>query len=88
MPVLIIIDSYWKIINPKQSARWQHLSWLKVSTFLIENYFVRCKKTQQLIHKIGNGIWWVIEPKELKSIINDSRVTLQLESSLTILIFM
>jgi len=29
-------------INCKQSARWQHLSQLKASAFLFENYFVRC----------------------------------------------
>jgi hypothetical protein len=32
----------WKRINCKQSARWQHLSWLKDSAFVFENYFVSC----------------------------------------------
>jgi hypothetical protein len=54
--------SQWKRINCKPSARWQHLSRLKASTFLLENYFVRCWETQQLILEIGNTIWWVIEP--------------------------
>ncbi len=32
----------WKRINSKQSARWQHLSWLKASAFLLENFLVMC----------------------------------------------
>jgi hypothetical protein len=46
----------WKRINCKQSTRWQHLSQLKASTFLFENYFLGAKKTQQIILEIGNAI--------------------------------
>ncbi len=35
-------------MEEKQSVRWQHLSQLKGSAFLLENYFVRC---------IGNDIF-------------------------------
>jgi hypothetical protein len=31
----------WKRINRKQSARWQHLSWLKAMPFSL-NFFDRC----------------------------------------------
>ncbi len=31
-----------KRINRKQIARWQHLSRLKASAFLLEIFFVRC----------------------------------------------
>jgi hypothetical protein len=41
-------------INCKQSIRWQHLCQLKASTFLMENYFVGCCETQELILEIGN----------------------------------
>jgi hypothetical protein len=44
-PIYITREQYsikWKRINCKQSARWQHLSRLKASTFLFEKYFVRC----------------------------------------------
>jgi len=34
----------WKRINRKQSARWQHLSWLKASAFLYEILLLGVKK--------------------------------------------
>jgi hypothetical protein len=34
----------WKRINRKQSARWQHLSWLKASAFLFEFLLLGVKK--------------------------------------------
>jgi hypothetical protein len=57
----LIILSQWKRISSKQSARLQHLSQLKASTFFsLQKY--SCKETQQLILGISNAICWVIEP--------------------------
>jgi len=37
-----IVLTQWKRINHKQSARWQHLSRIKASAFLLEIFFVWC----------------------------------------------
>jgi hypothetical protein len=42
---LLIVFSKWKRINRKQSARWQHLSWLKASaSFSLQKNLVSCVK--------------------------------------------
>jgi hypothetical protein len=46
----------WKIINRKQSARWQHLSRLKASAFLFEKKFAWCYETQ-LINRKQSARW-------------------------------
>jgi hypothetical protein len=52
----------WKIINHKQSARWQHASYLKPSAFCSWLRKLWSLKMQQLI--LGNGatILWVTKP--------------------------
>jgi hypothetical protein len=52
----------WKGSNCKQSARWQHASWLKASAFCIWKNILWWFKTQQLILGTGTAIWWVTEP--------------------------
>ncbi len=48
--------------NRKQSARWQHISWLKASAFFIWQNKLWQFKTQQLILGTRAAIWWVTEP--------------------------
>jgi hypothetical protein len=45
----IFIFLQWKRINRKQSARWQHLSWLKASAFSSLQKISLLYETQQLI---------------------------------------
>jgi hypothetical protein len=52
---LWFISCQWKRTNCKQSARWQHLSRLKASASLFENFLLGVKK-QQLILEFGNAI--------------------------------
>jgi hypothetical protein len=40
----------------KQSAKWQHLSWLKANAFFSLQNFLSCLETQQFILGIGNAI--------------------------------
>ncbi len=42
------VGSQWKRINRKQIARWQHLSRLKASAFLIEFILLGVKKYNNL----------------------------------------
>ncbi len=51
-PILLLFQ--WKRISHKQSARWQQLSQLKASAFLILPK-ISCWETQQLIPGIGNA---------------------------------
>jgi hypothetical protein len=48
--------------NCKQSARWQHISWLNASAFCIWLNKLWLIKTQQLILGTGTALWWVTEP--------------------------
>jgi hypothetical protein len=52
----------WEGSNRKQSARWQHVSWLKASAFCIWSYTLWWFKAQQLKLGTGTAIWWVTEP--------------------------
>ena len=60
----------WKGINRKQSARWQHLSRLKVSVFFSLQIFFSCYETQQLILGTGTAIRWVTEPHCLRALLS------------------
>ncbi len=51
----------WKSINRKQSARWQHLSWLKASAFFsLQKNLVSCIKHNNLYLGLvtPSSGWW------------------------------
>jgi hypothetical protein len=49
--LIFFLTCEWKGSNRKQSARWQHVSWLKASAFYIWSNKLWWFKTQQL--KLG-----------------------------------
>ncbi len=50
--LLKVVNIQWKRINHKQSARWEHLSWVKASTFLFEIFLLGVKKHNNLYLKL------------------------------------
>jgi hypothetical protein len=52
----------WKIINCKQSARWQHISWLKASAFCSWQKKLWLLKDAGAYTRTGATIWWLAEP--------------------------
>jgi hypothetical protein len=47
LPVRSLRVKQWKRISRKQSARWQHLSWLKASAFFsvaMEQHALKCEQ--------------------------------------------
>jgi hypothetical protein len=61
---LNIIHFFSTNVNGRESTVNRMLDGsIYLSAFILENYFVRCLETQQIIPEIGNAIQWVIQPK-------------------------